>query len=421
MPPLFFCVCKIILIIRMDSSQRTRMIHEAANIYLARSKPVDSSFLTFQRMQKASYAGAARLHTPSYYNGSLTLNPIIDPSASALTHSYINGYANTNNLSQQESLANTMAGASICGEADYSTSPPGILLLNPSTCSTILNAYNNNTPQVSIPPPFIEPILIKPYTSLNSMVFNGNSFIRLSTDSRFTQLPLLENAFYKDSSDFTIEFFIKLAQPVNNTQPQNIFYIGNDTSSDLFKMIGQVIYEYANTYVFNLKVSTFPTLTFGQMPLNRWYHIAIVRKASVITAYLDGVAQGVVDVGINIPATGGSFTTYLNSIAVLGASYVSTSFTNGFTGALSNFRWTKGKALYTGSVFKIPLPFSDYTENGIYWQLYPYFAVLLISSSESNVLTNTGNPPTGIDAISVSVTDGNTISALYNPITYAVV
>ena len=161
------------LIIRMDSSQRTRMINEAANIYLARAKPVDSSFLTLQKMQRASYAGAARLHTPEYFNGSPTVNPIIyDPTNCPLRHSYTNGYTTTNNLAQQESIANTMGGAAICGDTDYSTAPPGIFLLNPSTCSTILNSYNNNTPQVSIPPPLPLEIKNQPIANLNSMVFN---------------------------------------------------------------------------------------------------------------------------------------------------------------------------------------------------------------------------------------------------------
>jgi len=395
------------------------MINEAANIYLSRAKTVDSSFLTLQRMQKASYAGAARLHTPAYYNGSPTVNPIVyDPNSCPLTHSYTDGYTSTNNLAQQESVANTMGGAALCGDADYSTAPPGILLLNPSTCSTILNTYNNNTPQVSIPPPFIAPILIPTLGPFNSMVFNGNSFAQISTDSRFTQGPPLENAFYNGSSDFTIEFFMQLRQPVNNTQPQNIFYIGNDTASDLYRMIGQVQYVGPDNYTFNLKVSSFPTITFGLLSLNKWYYLAIVRFGQTVTAYLDGVIQGVINVGLNIPATGGTITTYLNSVAILGASYRSTTFTNGFTGYLSNFRWTKGKALYKDPVFQIPLAFTDYTQNGLYWALYPYFAVLLISSSASTVITNTGNPPTGSNAVTVSVSDGNTISVIYNPVTY---
>ena len=108
----------------------------------------------------------------------------------------------------------------------------------------------------------------------------------------------------------------------------------------------------------------------------------------------------------------------MNSLAILGASYTYTTFTNGFTGYLSNFRWTKGKALYTDPVFQVPTPFTDYTTNGLYWALYPYSAVLLISSSASSLLTNTGNPPTGTDAVSVSTTDGNTISVTYNAVTY---
>jgi hypothetical protein len=131
----------------MDYSQYIRLKQEAANVYLARNKTVDASLLTFKKLQKASYSGAARFKTSSYYKGSPTVNPILyDISSCPVDHAFTNGYSNSLKLSQQESIANQKAGAAICCDADYSTAPPGIVLLNQSTCSTILTSYNNNTP-----------------------------------------------------------------------------------------------------------------------------------------------------------------------------------------------------------------------------------------------------------------------------------
>ena len=131
----------------MDSSQLTRLRQEAANQYLARNKTVDSSFLTFKKLQSASYDGAARFKTPAYYNGNPLVNPIVyDKGSCPIDHSFTQGYTNVTNISQQESIALAKGGAAICCGPDYSTGPPGIMLLNPAMCSTIKTSYNNNTP-----------------------------------------------------------------------------------------------------------------------------------------------------------------------------------------------------------------------------------------------------------------------------------
>lgn len=132
----------------MDSSQLTRLRQEAANQYLATSKTVDSSLLTFKKHQLATYAGAARITTPAYFNGSPTVNPIsYDKGSCPINHSFTSGYTNTTNLSQQESRALERGGAMFYISTNATSAPPpGIMLLSQSTCSTILTSYNNNTP-----------------------------------------------------------------------------------------------------------------------------------------------------------------------------------------------------------------------------------------------------------------------------------
>ena len=60
----------------MDYSQYIRLKQEAANVYLARNKPVDASLLTMQKQQKASYSGSSLTHATTYFNGQPVVNQI---------------------------------------------------------------------------------------------------------------------------------------------------------------------------------------------------------------------------------------------------------------------------------------------------------------------------------------------------------
>jgi len=135
----------------MDYAQYLRLKQEAANVYVARMKTVDSSFLTMQKQQKAAYAGSSIEHTTAYYKGSPVVNPIEDNvNSCAQNKSYINGYTATNNLSQQEDRASRIAGGFVCNSVDYSRASRGITLKNCQEVSTILTSFNNNTPAPSL-------------------------------------------------------------------------------------------------------------------------------------------------------------------------------------------------------------------------------------------------------------------------------
>lgn len=101
---------------------------EAANVYVSRMKTVDSSFLSLQNQQKAAAAGSI----PSR---------IVDISSCPQDHRYVQGFAATNKLAQQESRASEIAGSVLCCQVDYSTAPPGIQLKNCEEVSTILTNY----------------------------------------------------------------------------------------------------------------------------------------------------------------------------------------------------------------------------------------------------------------------------------------
>jgi len=132
----------------MDSSQYIRRKQEAANVYVARNKTVDSSFLTMTKQQKSAYSG--------YVSA-----PSSDPGSCPKGHAYTNGYSSTNDLSQQEFKAMSRAGAVLCGSPDYSNSPTGMTLKNCTEVSMILNEGNT----ITVPSNGNTPVQTKPYGS----------------------------------------------------------------------------------------------------------------------------------------------------------------------------------------------------------------------------------------------------------------
>ena len=420
----------------MDSSQLTRLKNEAANVYLSRAKTVDSSLLTFKKQQQATYAGTSRFKTSAYYKGNPTVNPILyDISSCPIDHSFKDGYTSVLQLSQQESLAMAKGGAAICCDADYSIISPGIYLLNPSTCSTILTSYNNNTPKPSLPtvvpqlnnvPRYVAP------TNLPSMAFGGNSFIKSSTDT-----------YYSGSSDFTLEFFVRpsgLEPSVQTTQ--TLFYIGapigTGNNGGLYKFFGNLVSDpKPGKYHLTVQVSTCGTLTYGELYPNKWYHVAVMRYGNVVYLFLNGTQCGIINIpSAGIPASSSPFiTTYLSdppsstfeSVVILGGAYDSAPgvFNNGFHGWISNFRFTKGSSIYLQYfdfietmplVFRVPWQPLD-----VYRTANRFVALALLSLSSATLLVNTSSPLPPLRS-PVSVQDGNAIDPnTYSAVTWAIV
>ena len=445
----------------MDSSQRTRLLMEAANQFVARAKTVDSSLLTMKNMQRAAYAGAARFKTPPYYNGSPTLNPILyDISSCPINHSYTEGYSSVTSQTQQESRANESAGAVICCEPDYSRSPQFVYLQNASTCNTILTSYNNNVSFPSGPngPPAsagltaaywaqvaksssginnnaTNPILqITRYTFpkfLPAIYFQGNSFIQASVDTIY---PTINTSNTSGPDDFTIDFY--MYPTASGVSTQTIFYIGAPGTSTN-KLIGDLISTGTaaglNTkYTFQLQVSTVKTVTFGEFLIGNWYYVSIMRYGSTIYYYQNGSLMGFINLpAAGIPSSTGPITNYLSgteSTATIGGRYDSgsTALATGFNGYLTSFRWTKGLAIWLlkldgnttvpNSITPPSVPVYINSVNTVYTPLEAYVAVGLLAGSAATLLTNTRSP-----IATVSLTDGSAITVSPGPNTYTAV
>ena len=135
----------------MDQSQYMRLKNEASQVYLSRTKTVDSSLLTFQNNLKAVYAGSSSV-TPPVVLGTFTYDSNSEHSDKGSYPYYsqpTRGFAKPANQSQ-ELQAFRVAGGFACNSQDYTTGGPGITLLNCSTVTTILTGYNNLTPAPSL-------------------------------------------------------------------------------------------------------------------------------------------------------------------------------------------------------------------------------------------------------------------------------
>lgn len=135
----------------MDQSQYMRLKNEASQVYLSRTKTVDSSLLTFQNNLKAVYAGSSSV-TPPVVLGTFTYDSNSEHSDKGSYPYYsqpTRGFAKPANQSQ-ELQAFRVAGGYACNSQDYTTGGPGITLLNCSTVTTILTGYNNLTPAPSL-------------------------------------------------------------------------------------------------------------------------------------------------------------------------------------------------------------------------------------------------------------------------------
>jgi hypothetical protein len=165
-----------------------------------------------------------------------------------------------------------------------------------------------------------------------SLYFNGNASLTIADNT----------AFNLSSQNFTIEFWI---YPMASTG----WVLGKGNASTA---AGSMISFPLNTnWSFYSSTNTY-TVTKPSLPLNTWTHVAIVRNGTTITAFGNGVSSGSANAGVNVINTGGT-----NPLSIGKYS------TTGMTGYLSDFRITKGQALYTSN-FTPPTASLSLTANG---------------------------------------------------------
>lgn len=198
--------------------------------------------------------------------------------------------------------------------------------------------FQNGFRVISGVPPFANPTLtigaVVTVAAESPFSGGGNSYSFSQSNTAFISAPASSD-WALGTGDFTIEWFAK--QTSVGSFPR-AFSIGTYSTATIANSIeGGTFYYWANSGV---RYSSSSGTT-----LNTWIHWVIVRQSNVTKIYKNGTLLGsqVTD-NNNINNTITALTIGNETVRTPGASFV---------GYLTNFRWIKGLAVYTGN-FTVP-------------------------------------------------------------------
>ena len=155
--------------------------------------------------------------------------------------------------------------------------------------------------------------------------FNGSSNLQLASNSDFQP----------GTGNFTIEAWVNFS--ANNSM---IIAVYNQ---------GCAFYVKSTGYLAFAQDSVAERLVAGTaFPLNQWNHVAVVRNSTTLTIYQNGVSVGTTSNSDNLTGT---------TVTVGSGNAIS----QPSTGYISNFRFVKGQALFTGSFTPAILPINSTT------------------------------------------------------------
>lgn len=198
----------------------------------------------------------------------------------------------------------------------------------------LVNTVSNST----VPSPaFVNPSLTLgsavSVQSVSPFVGGGNSYQFSSSVNSYITTPG-SNDWAVGTGDFTVEWF---SYQTSTTQFQRIFTVGDFPNIKIGVSIEtSTFYYWAN--------NSFRYSSASSTTTNTWYHFAVVRQSGITKVYRDGTLRG-------------SQITDTNNITENATTFVvgntNTFATNAaFVGYITNFRFIKGLAVYTGNFTK---------------------------------------------------------------------
>ena len=205
---------------------------------------------------------------------------------------------------------------------------------------TLINNTNNGRLSMSVTsttPPFVNPsfTLGSAVTTVTQSPFvgGGNSYSFISSVNSFINTPG-SNDWAVGTGDFTAEWF---SYQTTLTQFQRIFTVGDYPSIKIGVSIESgTFYYWAN--------NSFRYSSSGASTANQWIHWAVVRQGGITKIYRNGTILGSQITDINNITDNttafivGNTNTYATNAALVGY--------------LTNFRFVKGLAVYTGNFTK---------------------------------------------------------------------
>ena len=217
-----------------------------------------------------------------------------------------------------------------------------LTLLNTNGSGNLILSNNTNTGNFSISVEASTPSFVNPSLTIGSAVTTitqspfvggGNSYSFISSVNSFINTPG-SNDWAVGTGDFTAEWF---SYQTTLTQFQRIFTVGNFPSIKIGVSIESgTFYYWAN--------NSFRYSSSGASTANQWIHWAVVRQGGITKVYRNGTILGsqITDnnnITDNTTAfIVGNTNTYATNAALVGY--------------LTNFRFVKGLAVYTGNFTK---------------------------------------------------------------------
>jgi len=186
------------------------------------------------------------------------------------------------------------------------------------------------------------------------------------------------------TGDFTIEFIANLTTTENFQT--FVSFEGAGSFPDCVKF--SIVLQFGDIQVYSPAFSNY-TLG-GNLQVNTWNHIAVVRSSGVISLYIDGALQGTQNWTYDY-----SDITRLRFGSVDVQGFLSLNYIFGLSGSMCNIRITANEALYTENFAPVTLPLTSGANT----------TVLMLAESEANkyvnsidnvVFTNVSNPATGV-------------------------
>jgi hypothetical protein len=186
--------------------------------------------------------------------------------------------------------------------------------------------------------PFVNPTLTVgsavSTVALSPFVGGGNSYEFSSSVNSFIDTPG-SNDWAVGTGDFTIEWF---GRQTTLAQFQRVFSVGDFPTIKIGVSIESgTFYYWAN--------NSFRYSSAGATVINTWYHWAVVRSSGTTRVYRNGLLLG------SSFSDSNNITDNTTKLSIGNTNLAATNAA--WVGQLTNFRWIKGLAVYTGN-FTVP-------------------------------------------------------------------
>ena len=319
----------------LSQSERISQLLDNSRKFVSRNKVRDSSELTLIHQAKGSHGFVS-----SNTNGRTTLPQIVEATANPYAQQLIPSYQELPNCAakivytgvgtgmDQTAILHNKQKAAICADDDPAWNP--YIILPVPKCSNLIPVVKTN--------------------------YGGSLYFDGSTSDGISRLITPNSVDFQldiSNPDFTIEWF-QYATPGANESAPRIFSIGNNTPTEaisFYETYNSGTNQVQLTFLVNGTSTSYDIkLNTAQQAssdiFNKWIHIAVERYGGDTTIYINGNSEG---------STSSSYTV-TNSVddLIIGANWNYGSDSDVlYLGYLTNFRWTKGVAVYQGN-FTVP-------------------------------------------------------------------